>query len=295
MTVAVTGSSGFIGRHLTSMLAEKPEIKVIPIDQTLGLDLTDAAVLEQIGSFDVLIHLAGLLSVSESFSRPADFYRTNFLLTLNALELCRRNKARLVYISTYVYGMPDYLPTDENHPVRSYNPYTQSKIMGEQLCRAYHQDFNVPCMIVRPFNIYGPGQSSALLIGSILAQIKSGTGTVRLHAPHPRRDYVYVDDLCSALLMAARYQASDWEILNVASGVSYSVEEIANFLLSLLPDQNLRIVYDNADSCSTGLSEVRGSYAKINSLLNWSPVTDIRTGLSLTVAAELGSGTQRNS
>ena len=85
----------------------------------------------------------------------------------------------MIYLSSYVYGSPDYLPIDEAHPVKAFNPYAQSKVICEQICKGYSRDFKVPVIVFRPFNIYGPGQNEDFLIPKMIRHAKHGRIEIR--------------------------------------------------------------------------------------------------------------------
>ena len=126
MKIAVAGSDGFVGRNVCAQLQAKGHI-IIKIDITNGMDLCDNSIIEKIGAIDCFIHLANLVYVPASYQDPEKFYRINYLTTLNALEICRKHNARLIYASSYIYGNPRYLPVDENHPVCPFNPMYKLK------------------------------------------------------------------------------------------------------------------------------------------------------------------------
>ena len=112
MKVAITGSRGFVGKVLVQELL-KQNVQIIEIDFETGYDLLDWESLGKIEPFDALVHLAAKSFVPDSFKNPASFYENNIVGTLNALELCRKHKAKMIYTSSYVYGTPEYLPIDE--------------------------------------------------------------------------------------------------------------------------------------------------------------------------------------
>lgn len=228
MKVAVAGSDGFVGQNVCQQLKDKGH-DVIPIDISSGLDLCDPSIIDKIENLDCFIHLANLVYVPASYKDPARFYRVNYLTTLNALEICRKHNARLVYASSYIYGSPQYLPVDENHPVCPFNPYAQTKVICEKLCEGYHRDFGVKVSILRPFNIYGVGQKGMLLIPEIIGQIKDGKKEIQLKAASPRRDYVNVKDVAGAFV-ACINDTNDYNVYNVCSGTSVSVREITEII-----------------------------------------------------------------
>jgi UDP-glucose 4-epimerase len=224
-TIAVTGSSGFIGSKLIDNL-RKDGFEILELDLKNGFDLTDNDCLEKISPFDVVVHLAAKSYVPDSFIYPIQFYYNNYTSTLNILELARKFNSKVIFFSSYVYGNPRYLPIDESHPLEAHNPYAQSKIICEKLCEGYSRDFDLPVIIFRPFNIYGTGQNSYFLIPSILNQAK--TGLVKLQDSRPKRDFIFIDDVISAIRLAISSSASHSDVFNLGYGVSYSISDIIN-------------------------------------------------------------------
>jgi UDP-glucose 4-epimerase len=280
----VTGDSGFIGSHLLERLMQE-EIEVFGASRsTSGIDVTKWDDVKDIASKNVLFHLAGLTNVPASFQNPRDFYTSNILGTLNMLEWCRVNDVKkMVYSSTFVYGPPIYLPVDESHPIAPNNPYSSSKYLGEQLCETYCRDYGLDIVILRLFNIYGPGQKGNFLIPAILEQLSGGN--VSLADSRPKRDYLYIDDVVDAFLCASNSSVKGCNIFNIGTGRSFSVNDIANILAELFLNITGKIVdigyRDSIRNC-----EIIDTVAKIEKaerILNWYPKTDIKTGLEKTL------------
>ena len=276
MRIAVTGSSGFTGKKLVKHL-QYLNHEVIKIDLEEGIDATNYNDLKEIPKFDILYHLAAKSFVPDSYLKPLDFYKVNFNSTLNTLELCRNFNAKYIFISSYVYGNPQYLPIDEHHPITSFNPYADTKIIGENLCRSYHKYFNLNVTIVRPFNIYGPEQTHNFLIPFIFNQAVKGK--IELSDPNPKRDLIFIDDLIELYASLIAYDNSKLEIFNAGYGISYSVREIVEYIANLFPSpievNFLNKIRPNevADSVSNNV--------KAKTLLNWKPQIDLPQGLSL--------------
>lgn len=274
--IAVTGSSGFIGSHLVKKLREKGH-ELLLIDIAHGYDVTDFEKLRHIQPFEIAVHLAAKMFVPDAFKNPLSFYNTNVQGTLNVLELCRLFNARMIFPGSYVYGQPEYLPVDELHPVKPFNPYAQSKLIGEQLCEGYFRDFDVPVVILRPFNPYGQGQHENFLIPKLVRQAKEGK--IKLDDPRPKRDFVYIDDLVSAFLCALDYSPNGPEVFNIGSGTSYSVAELVDLVV--------REVNPGASVEFTGIerkNEVLDTIADISrakKLLNWNPVVSLADGIKM--------------
>ncbi len=274
MRIAVTGSSGFIGTHLVPVL-KKAGHDVLEISRKNGLDICNWNSVRDTPACDVMVHLAAKTSVPESFRNPREFHRVNFNATLHALELSRLWKAGVVYMSSYIYGPPQYLPVDENHPLNPHNPYAQSKLLAEELCRGYQRDFDMPLTVFRLFNIYGPGQAGSFIIPEIVQQIKSGR--VSLKDPRPKRDYIHVNDVVSAVAAAIDRQLIGWNVFNLGTGESWSVEELVHFI-----KQASRQEFDVAFSMEFRKGEVLDSVTDTTILkksLDWEPAYPLKKGV----------------
>jgi nucleoside-diphosphate-sugar epimerase len=272
--IAVTGSSGFIGKRLVAAL-KKAGFDVLEIDILTGYDLAKPGSLDFIPAVDQIIHLAARSFVPLSFENPLLFYQENYLGTLHVLEAARKQGAKLIFFSSYLYGNPQYLPIDEKHPLAPHNPYAQSKLICEKLCEGYYRDFQVPATVFRPFNIYGPGQNTSFLIPKIIGQLK--TGDVQLDDPRPRRDFIHVDDVLGAVIKAIELKATGYEIFNLGSGESVSIFELSHMICDLGKTGH-RINF--TDKVRHG--EVLNTVADINNaanILNWRPCIGLSDGI----------------
>ena len=281
MRIIVTGSKGFVGSKLVPGLKQNNH-DVVELDISEGNDITDWDQLKSNSHFDCVIHLACLTYVPDSYEIPKDFYRVNILGTLNMLELCRLNNAKMIFASSYVYGVPDYLPIDENHPVKAFNPYAQSKLIGEQLCQGYHRDFNVPVIIFRPFNIYGKNQKEDFLIPSILKQASSGT--VLLKDSRPKRDYIYIDDIVDAYIIAIERKLNDFEVYNLGTGQSHSIEIITELVQKYFK-RKLNVLFTNEYRENEVLNTV-ADVSKAEKVLQWKPKVLLEEGIRRIILQE---------
>jgi len=222
--VLVTGGTGFIGAAVTAALRQAGRA-VIALGRTDG-DIADPQTLDRHRGKDItsVIHCAGRTFVPDSWEDPAGFMATNAVGTLRALEFCRTEGARLVHISAYIYGQPEKLPIAEDAPVRANNPYALSKHVAEEACRFHAAHLGMPVTILRPFNIYGPGQPKQFLIPTILAQLQGSA--IEMLDLEPRRDYVALADLVDAILRAEAIGDGGCRLFNIGSGRSASVAEI---------------------------------------------------------------------
>jgi nucleoside-diphosphate-sugar epimerase len=223
--VVVTGATGFVGRRLCPRLTDSGQ-RVIPLARGLGRDVLAPDTWRALDGerVDAVVHLAAATFVPDSWARPGHFYELNTLGTQRVLDWCAARGARLVYLSAYLYGQPHYNPIDEGHTLAPDNPYAHSKWLGEELCRFYSAYRGVPTAILRPFNLFGPGQDERFLVPSVLGQLRD-TGHITVKDDRPRRDFVHVDDLvdaCVRVLAAPPASA----VFNVGSGRSLSVGDV---------------------------------------------------------------------
>tara|TARA_B110001450_G_scaffold252071_1_gene273155 strand:+ start:2200 stop:3057 length:858 start_codon:yes stop_codon:yes gene_type:complete len=272
--IAVTGSSGFVGKHLCKALRYNKNI-VIEIDIEKGMDIEDASIFKSLTRYDYIIHLAAKSYVPDSYNDPISFYKTNFIGTLNVLESARNNNAKVIFLSSYLYGSPDYLPLDEHHKLKPHNPYAHSKILAEKLCEAYYRDFNIPTTVFRPFNIYGDDQNPNFLIPTILNQIQSGN--VKLQDSKPKRDYIHVNDVVNAILLAISNKQHFCEKFNLGTGKSYSVSEIIEVIKKYTPT-TFSVRYEEKTRKNEVL-DCRADITKAKEFLNWEPQIDFQKGI----------------
>jgi UDP-glucose 4-epimerase len=263
-SVLVTGSSGFIGQTLVRSLDSK-QYRIIECPSSQIVNLCNIEEIDALPKADVIIHLAAKSYIPESFINPVSFYSNNLLSTLNILDKAKRDGSKVIFLSTYVYGNPEYLPIDESHPINPLNPYTQSKIICEELCRAYYRDFSVPSVVLRLFNVYGPGQGPSFIIPSILAQLEKPI--IELKDSRPRRDFVYIDDVISAIIASTEYVSIGFDIFNVGSGKSVSIKEVANIIKSLTGTK--AVIRFNEQTRKGEVLDTVADIRKINSVLNW--------------------------
>ena len=281
MKILITGHSGFIGSYLQKKL-EKTEHELILVDIANGTNICDWQQVKQYEGMDVIVHLANLSFVPASYEQPKKFYETNYLSTLNMLELCRLNNAKMVFFSSYIYGHPQYQPIDENHPTQAFNPYAQTKVICESLCEGYNRDFKVPITIFRPFNIYGTGQNPDFLIPSIIQQAK--TGKIVIKDDRPKRDYIHVEDIVDAIITAIETENADKSIkkYNLGSGLSYSVKEIVDMVRGLF-DTEIEYICTH-EIRPNDVMDTIADISKIQNELHWKPSISILEGLTKMVS-----------
>ena len=279
--VLLAGSSGFIGRAIARAL-EREAVTFKKADRRSGIDLCDGERVQAIRDVDAIVDVAGPALPQLSWDAPHAFYRSSLLITLNLLELARLRGARLILGSSYVYGVPSYLPIDEGHPANPSNPYMASKLIAEQLCAAYARDFGVPVTALRIFNPYGPGQLSDFLVPAVIEGVKRGAVTLR--DPEPRRDFVHVDDVAEAFVAALRFPHSGFEAFNIGSGSSKSVCEIVSLVMRL-SGRTAEVSY-TSESRRGEIADVVADVSKAARLLGWAPRIELEDGVRALLVEE---------
>jgi dTDP-glucose 4,6-dehydratase len=301
----VTGGGGFIGSHLAERLVElgattramvhynalggwgwldhspaRGEIEV------LAGDVTDRdSVMAAVRDCEIVFHLAALIGIPYSYSAPASYVQTNVGGTLNVLQCCRdAGVARVVHTSTSeVYGTARYVPIDEGHPLQAQSPYAASKIAADKLAESFHLSFGVDIVTVRPFNTFGPRQSSRAIIPTIISQALSEE-SVRLGNLTPTRDLSYVADTVDGIVAAGVSPAAVGRTINLGSGREISIGDLVQLVGRIL-ELPVRLEHDERRVRPQG-SEVERLLADTRlaaDLLDWRPRVDLEEGLEKTV------------
>ena len=271
--VLITGASGFIGKHLTRILNSQ-EFEVVSVDSSWG-DVAEQSTWNKFPLVDKVIHLAGKSFVPASWEDPSLFIKSNVLGTIEALNYCKKNNASLVFLSSYMYGNPEFLPISETAKLEASNPYALSKKLAEEACNFYAKSHSLNITVLRPFNVYGTSQPVDFLIPSIISQIKN-SDSILVKDLEPKRDYVYVVDLVHAIINAIR-SIKGYKVYNIGSGVSYSVAELID-ILQELAGTSLPIV-STMQRRKDEIMDTIASISLANEDLGWSPKTNLKDGL----------------
>lgn len=285
LRVLVAGGTGFLGSAIAGRLREDGAL-VHVASRSGGVDLGDRAAVSQLPPHDVIVHAAGSPLPRAIRDAPRAGYRDHLLVTLNLVGHARRSRARLVLASTFVYGNAPRVPAAENDEVRPHSPYAASRALAESLCHACHRDFGVPVDVLRVFNAYGPGQAGEFVVPTIVEGARSGR--IALADPAPRRDFVHVDDVARAFALAVRRREPAFEIFNVGSGESRSIDSVAR-AAARLAGRDVEIVYSGAVRADE-IPDARADTGKAARMLGWRAEVGFEAGLASLIGAA-GSGT----
>jgi nucleoside-diphosphate-sugar epimerase len=273
--VFVSGATGGIGTHLVKYLKSKGHEIILPKNSLLRLDDPryfdlDTNPLE----IDVFYHLAGKCAVQESWETPVDYIQTNVVGTAKVLEFCRKNQIKMVYMSSYMYGIPQKLPISEQAKISVLNPYALSKFQGEELCQFYGKHHGLSFSIIRLFNLYGNGVNQTTLISEIVNQIIASK-VIRVKDLSPKRDYLYISDLLHFLEIVASESSN--EIYNLGSGTSYSVQEVISICQKVW-NTNLEVISEEVNR-KNEIPDTVCDYSKAHKNLGWQPQVTFEEGI----------------
>lgn len=303
MKILVTGADGFIGSHLVEALVKKGYdvrafvfynsfsswgwLEHIPKSVRENLDIFAGDVRDPNGvrkamnGCDAVLHLAALIAIPYSYHSPDTYIDTNIKGTLNVLQAALDlGVKKVVHTSTSeVYGTAQFVPITEEHPLQGQSPYSASKIGADQLAYSFYSSFNLPVVIARPFNTYGPRQSARAVIPTIITQIANGKKEIKLGAVSPTRDFNFVKDTVSGFIAALESTNSLGEVINFGSNFEISIGDTVQ-LIGEIMNKEIEIISDEIRMRPKN-SEVERLWAdnsKAKRLLNWQPSFDGRGG-----------------
>ena len=238
---------------------------------------------EAVRGCDAVLHLAALIAIPYSYHSPDTYIDTNVKGTLNVLQASRKSGVkRIVHTSTSeVYGTARFVPITEEHPLQGQSPYSASKIGADQLAYSFYTSFDLPVVIARPFNTYGPRQSARGVIPTVITQIANGERQLKLGATTPTRDFSFVQDTVDAFIATLRSDEGLGEVVNFGSNFEISISDIVTLIAEKM---NLKIeITSDAERIRPVNSEVERLWAdnsKAKELFGWSPKYVGRDGLA---------------
>lgn len=303
MKVLVTGGAGFIGRWLVKKLIEK-DIQVTVLDnfsngrmenisefvdnprfKLVKGDIRNEELLKEIfkSNFEVVYHLAAEINVQKSLDDPYQAFQTDLIGTLNLLENCRKGSIKFIFVSTcMVYEKSfDENGINENHPVKPASPYAATKLSGEYLTLSYHYSYELPSVVLRPFNTYGPyqkknGEGGVVAIFSARALNKQplqiyGSGL-------QTRDFLYVEDCVEFIRKASESKQAIGQVINAGTGVDISINDLAE----MIANNNTKIEHVPHIHPQSEIMKLKCDISKAHQILNWKPIYNLEKGLEKT-------------
>ena len=251
--VLVTGADGFIGSHLTEMLLQQGyQVKALsyynsfndwgwlndvrhPNLEIVTGDVRDPYFCKHITKdIEQIFHLAASIAIPYSYVAPDSYVDTNIKGTLNICQAAKENGVKRVLITSTseVYGTAQYVPIDEKHPKQPQSPYSATKIGADAIAMSFYNTFELPIVLVRPFNTYGPRQSARAIIPTIITQIANGKKEIKLGDLTPTRDFNFVKDTCKGFIELSQCDAAIGQEVNICSNFEISMRDTLNTKLN---------------------------------------------------------------
>jgi len=305
--VLVTGAGGFVASHLVKYLHNiGSDVKsfvrynsrndyglignfsdnILNQIEVISGDLRDYnAVKKAVKNVDIIFHLGALIAIPYSYIHPKEVIETNIMGTLNVMMAAREySVSKTVHTSTSeVYGTARYTPITEEHPLQAQSPYSASKIGADKIAESFFDSYELPVTTIRPFNIYGPGQSARAVMPTIIMQALTQK-KIFLGSLSPTRDYTYVTDTIEAFIKIAQSDNSIGKTLNIGSNFEISIGDLAKKVCKLI-DNDFEIVQEKKRMRPEN-SEVERLWADntlAKTCIGWEPKIGLDKGLKLTI------------
>ncbi|THE65434.1 SDR family oxidoreductase [Salinadaptatus halalkaliphilus] len=306
MRILVTGGAGFIGGHLAEQFVRdghdvvvldtlEPFYEVgikernVEIARSAASDgdgvyefvegsITDSdLVRELVSNTEYVYHQAAQAGVRASVENPDKTTRFNVEGTFTLLEAARESgvKRFVNASSSSVYGKPEYLPYDEEHPTRPVSPYGASKVAAEHYARVYNEVYGLPTVSLRYFTVYGPRMRPNMAFTNFVSRCLHGESPVIFGDGNQTRDFTYVDDIVDANRRLLETDAADGEVLNVGSTGRITIDRLARVIRDEI-DPSIEIVYDEAREGDA--EHTHSDVSKANELLGYEPSISIEDG-----------------
>ncbi len=312
MKIFITGADGFIGSHLTEALVRlNHDVKCLSFYNSFNSwgwldhcsedvkgnfevvtgDIRDSELIRSaVKKTNIIFNLAALIGIPYSYKAANSYIDTNINGLTNVLSAAKEyNVEQIIHTSTSeVYGTPNFIPITENHPVIGQSPYSASKIGADQIAISFYKSFNLPITILRPFNTYGPRQSNRAVIPTIITQSLKNK-ILNLGSIFPTRDFTYVEDTVSAMVLSIKNKTSIGEIINIGSNFEISIKDVVS-LVSKIMSKEIKIKKDT-NRVRPKKSEVLrllASNKKAKKILKWKPkysgIKGFKEGLKKTIS-----------
>ena len=308
--VLITGGLGLIGSNLAKVLVNLgAQVTILDnmlapyggnifnindfrnkIDVISG-DVRDWTLIEKIvKNRDVIFHLAAQVDQYIAMENPQLDLEINCRGTLNVLEGCRLHnpKAKIVFTSSrVVIGEPEYLPVDEDHPTNPKNIYGVDKLFSEKYCQFYNEIYDLRTSILRLSNVYGPRAQLRYPNYGVLNLFVGYALTNRAIPIYgdglQTRDYIFVEDVLKALILAAENEKSEGKIFFVGSGIETTIRDMAKLVIEIAGKGNYEFVGKSSTLSKTDIKRFATNYSRIRGVLGWNPETSLHQGITNTV------------
>jgi len=300
--VVVTGGAGFIGSTLVrELLAEGASVIVYDTFVTGSMqnlngvegdlsvikgDILDKNLQKTFedNEVDFVFNLAAEPYIPHCYDRPTRFFEVNANGALNVMLSAKKAGVKRIvqYSTSEVYGTAKQIPMDEYHPTLPCSTYSVSKLAADRLCYTLYHEQEVPVVILRQFNVYGPRETHPYVIPEIITQLHT-SNKLKLGNIAATRDFTYVTDAAHGSMELMKYKSAEGDVHNMGSGKDWSIEEIANILGELMGYDSVDITTEKARLRPLDVNVLQCNYFKMNRLTGWKPTVEFKDGLEKTI------------
>ena len=286
--ILITGATGFIGNYLIPELTKNH--KIIGISKkkrkssknfiSSSADITKSN-LKVKNQFTDIIHMAAYSDVNYCNLNPIKCYELNVKSTQRMLEIARKKDSKFLFISSsHAYGNPIKQPISENALCNPSTHYASSKRMSEILCETYSKTYGLDIQIARIFSVYGPKSSKSNLIFNIINQMINNSKII-LGNTSPKRDFIFINDVIAGLIKIINSKKKGFEIYNIGSGKSTSVENLVKncFIVS---NKKLKIISSKEKKRKNEIMNIQANISKMKKEFNWETEVSLKKGLEIT-------------
>jgi len=296
----VTGGAGFIGSELTRQLVQsganvtvldnlasgkREYLAGLPVRLLMG-DICDTErIAECIKDQQIVYHLAALPFIPDSYVNPQEFFRVNVEGSIGIMWQAIQSSSveRFMYISSSeVYGTAQRIPMGENHPTQPHSTYAVSKLAADRAVFTLHKEHGFPAVILRLFNTYGPNITQPYIIPEIAIQLLDGNDRLRLGNVESSRDFAFVEDAATAIVLASLKDEAIGEVINVGSGKDVKIIDLAN-LIAQIVGRKFLLEKDSSRLRPYDVDRLVCDNSKAKRLLGWEPKVTLEAGLKKTV------------
>jgi UDP-glucose 4-epimerase len=297
--ILVTGGAGFIGFHLCKKLSDLTDnlsiydnlssgkmenVKDVPKAKFVKGDILDIKKLCFQEKADLIYHLAAQVVVPYSMENPLEDFETNAKGTLCVLEKARKDDAKLVFASSAaVYGNPTQLPTSEDYGFHPFSCYGLSKVVGEEYCQMYQEQYGLDIVITRFANVYGSRCHG--VIHDFLDKLAKNPNKLEIIGTGQQsRDFVHVSDVVDVLVSAGSSESANGKTYNIGFGKTTKIIDLAKMMLRILNLQDKTVVTTTNVSWQGDINTIWFNNEKAKKELNWNPKVSLEDSIKEIIA-----------